>query len=301
MFHQPRSARFDYLRAFIVMKVLSAFLVVLATVFIPPRVTSAMAADDFRWLVYYSDKAPTKAFEDYGLIVFDSQFHPPLRPLLDRGKTLLGYLSLGEVEEYRDYFGGVKAEGILLHESKHWKRSFTIDIRDRRWTKRVIERLMPDILRQGFDGIFLDTLDNPVELQRVHPKKYPTMTEAAARLVRTIRRHYPSIKIMMNRAYELLPLVEGHIDYVLGESVYADYDFEDKSYRRVPKSLYQKQVHLLAAAKKRRPDLRVYTLDYWDPEDLKGISGIYKEQRANGFVPYVAPFKLDRIIKEPKQ
>ncbi len=260
-----------------------------------------MAADDYRWLVYYSDKAPTKAFEDYGLIVFDSQFHPPLRPLLDRGKTLLGYLSLGEVEEYRDYFGGVKAEGILLHESKHWKRSFTIDIRDRRWTKRVIERLMPDILRQGFDGIFLDTLDNPVELQRVHPKKYPTMTEAAARLVRTIRRHYPSIKIMMNRAYELLPLVEGHIDYVLGESVYADYDFEDKSYRRVPKSLYQKQVHLLAAAKKRRPDLRVYTLDYWDPEDLKGISGIYKEQRANGFVPYVATFKLDRIIKEPKQ
>ena len=101
MFHQPRSARFDYLRALIVMKGLSALLTVLATVFVPTRVSGAMAADDFHWLVYYSDKAPSEAFKGYDLIVFDSQFHPPLRPLLDRGKTLLGYLNLGEASENR--------------------------------------------------------------------------------------------------------------------------------------------------------------------------------------------------------
>ena len=280
------------------MMVVSFFLTVLATVFIPTLVSSAQATNDFRWLVYYSKKAPSRAFKDYALLVFDSKFHPQLRPLSDRGKTLLGYLSLGEVEQYRDYFGDVKAEGILLQENEHWKGSYYVDVRDRRWTKRVIERLIPDILRRGFDGLFLDTLDNPVELQEEHPKKYSTMTEAAARLVRTIRRHYPSIKIMMNRAYELLPLVEGHINIVLGESVYADYDFEDETYRLVPKGLYLNQVKLLNAAKKRQPDLQVFTLDYWDPADLKGVADIYRVQRANGFVPYVATIKLDRIIKE---
>lgn len=280
------------------MKVVSFFLTALATVYIPAFLSRAYATNDFRWLAYYSDKAHSTAFTDYSLLVLDSKFHPQLRPLSDRGKTLLGYLSLGEVEEYRDYFGDVKAEGILLHENKHWKGSYYLDVRDTRWTKRVIESLIPAILRQGFDGLFLDTLDNPLELNRKHPKKYAAMTAAAARLVRTIRRHYPTIKIMMNRAYEILPLVERHIDIVLGESVYSDYDFENETYRLIPKDLYLWQVKVLNAAKKRQPNLQVFTLDYWDPTDLKGIAHIYMKQRANGFVPYVATIGLDRIIKE---
>ena len=47
------------------------------------------------------------------------------------------------------------------------------------------------------------------------------MTPAAAKLVRMIRQNYPQIKIMVNRAYDILPEIGGQIDYVLGESVYA--------------------------------------------------------------------------------
>src|SRR3990172_5248627 len=50
----------------------------------------------------------------------------------------------------------------------------------------------------------------------------------------TIRLHYPTIKIMMNRAYEILPEVEQSIDMELGESVFADYDAKAKTYRLVP-------------------------------------------------------------------
>ena len=34
----------------------------------------------------------------------------------------------------------------------------------------------------------------------------------------------------MNRAYGLLPLVDGAIDMEMGESVYRDYDFDKKTY-----------------------------------------------------------------------
>lgn len=251
------------------------------------------------WAVYYSDKAALQEFSPYSLLVLDSKYHPPLRPLADRGKTLLGYLSLGEVEQQREHFAAVKAQGLLFGENPVWKGSYYIDVRDRRWTERVVTELIPAILHQGFDGIFLDTLDNPPHLEREDPKQFAGMREAAVRLVRTIRRHYPHIKIMLNRGYELLPEVASDIDMVLGESVYADYDFERQTYQRVPEPLYREQVAILKEAVRRNPALQVFTLDYWDPADKAGIAAIYRAQRANGFYPYVATIALDQVVPEP--
>lgn len=251
------------------------------------------------WVVYYADKEPVEAFAGYTLVVLDSEHHPPLRPLAERGKVLLGYISLGEVEEHRPWYAKVKRWGILKEENPHWKGSYYVDVRDPRWTALVVEELVPMLLRRGFDGVFLDTLDNPVHLEEAQPQKYKGMTEAAAQLVRAIRRNYPDAPIMMNRAYALLPKVERDIDFELGESVYADYDFKTKTYRLVDRPLYLEQVRLLKEARKRRPELRVMTLDYWSPSDPEGIKRIYKEQRANGFDPYVATIDLDRIVAAP--
>jgi hypothetical protein len=105
---------------------------------------------------------------------------------------------------------------------------------------------------------------------------------------------------MMNRGYDLLPEVEKDIDIVLGESVYATYDFENKIYRWVPEDDYGYQVNLLRAAQKRCPSLRIFTLDYWNPNDKAGLRKIYRVQRANGFEPYVSTIELNRIVPEPR-
>jgi uncharacterized protein (TIGR01370 family) len=231
--------------------------------------------------------------------VLDSETHPSLAELKDQGKVLLGYISLGEVESYRAWFGDVSRQGLLLAENPYWKGSYFVDLRDPKWTKRVIEEIVPSILFEGFDGLFLDTLDNPIHLERIEPEKYAGMTAAAARLVRALRLHYPTIPIMLNRAYPLLPEVEDAIDMALGESVYADYDFETGTYGLVDPETYRLQVEFLTAARARRPELRVMTLDYWDPEDTEGIRHIYEVERANGFEPYVATIELDRIVPRP--
>ena len=261
----------------------------------------AQTAENSRWLVYYSDEAEFTEFQDYSLLVLDSEFHPPLLPLADRGKTLLGYISIGEVEHFRPHFEDVKADGILLQENKYWKGSYFVDLRDPRWTSRVIEELVPEVLRKGFHGLFLDTIDNPIYLEESEPERFKGMIAAAADLIRTIRYHYPRIKIMLNRGYALLPDIGGDIDYVLGESVYADYSFEDDVYGLVEHETYRYQVDMLAEAKARNPGLRIMTLDYWDPADTDGIREIYEEQRDNGFEPYVSTIELNKIIPEPEE
>jgi len=253
-----------------------------------------------RWVVYYSDKLSPSAFEPYDLVVLDSRYHPPLRALRERGKILLGYISLGEVEKFRHHYAAVEDEGILFGTNPDWPDSRYVDVRDPRWMRRVLEDLVPAILAKGFDGVFLDTLDNPAHLERVDPERYEGMTRASAQLVQAMRRHYPHMLIMMNRAYEILPEVAGSIDIVLGESVFTDYDFKSKTYRRVPEALYRRQVELLEAARKANPRLKVYTLDYWYPSQPEKIREIYAEQKRNGFLPYVATVDLHQIVPAPE-
>jgi uncharacterized protein (TIGR01370 family) len=252
------------------------------------------------WLIYYSNQAPVETLCRYDLLVLDSDSHPPLQPLIRRGKILLGYLSIGEVEDYRTFFAEVRAEGLFLRENQNWKGSYFVNLRDERWPRRLLEKIIPKIVEQGFNGLFLDTLDNAIELERIDSQKYSGMKSAAAAIVREIRHRYPGLKIMMNRGYELLPEIGREIDMVLGESVFTTYDFTSQKYHRVPQETYSGQVRLLKEAQQRHPGLKVFTLDYWNPEDSAGIRRIYKTERANGFNPYVATIKLNRIVQEPK-
>lgn len=251
------------------------------------------------WVVYYSDKAPEEALLPYRVVVLDSKYHPPFERLKERGAVVLGYISLGEVEKHRPWYDEVKNWGILSEENPNWPGSYYVDVRDKRWVKLVVEKLAADLLRQGFDGFFLDTLDNPPHLERTDPKRWAGMTKASARLVKALRHNWPSARIMLNRAYEILPDTATALDYALGESVYTTWNFNLERAELQPEDDYRFQVNALKDAQRRNPALSVMTLDYWDLSDVKKVREIYALQRANGFSPYVSVVTLDRIAPEP--
>lgn len=251
-----------------------------------------------RFAVYYADKAPAERFRSYNLVVLDPSY-PFIKSLDEQGKTLLGYLSLGEVPRQSPYFTLLKNKGLLIAENKNWKGSFFVDIRAREWQEIVIEELIPKLLALGFDGVFFDTLDSPLESERRDSKTYKGMSEAAVKLIKGVRLHYPSIKIMVNRAYSILPEMAPLIDMEMGESVFTDYDFSRKTYEKIDPALYRQQIKWLQEAKKINPSLAVYTLDYAAPHDSAFIREIYSVQRANGFTPYVATIGLEEVVDEP--
>lgn len=250
-----------------------------------------------KFAVYYSDKVSAKSLKDYDLLVLDSRHHPSLQELSETGKILLGYVSLGEVEKTSPFHGVLKKENALLQQNANWK-SYGVDIRKPIWQKAVIEVLVPGLLRDGFDGIFIDTLDTPLDLERREPKKYAGTEDAVVNLIKAIRMHFPNIKIMVNRGYEVLPRIAPYIDMELGESVRHTYNFDKKSYGLVSDADYKLQVKWLQDAKRINNSLKIYTLDYADKNDSKKISEIYQLQRANGFIPYVTTISLNEIVDE---
>lgn len=260
---------------------------------------SAYGADNEKFIVYYSDQVPVWRLNNYHLLVLDAIHHPPLRALAEDNKSLLGYISLGEIEKTSPYFKELKKEKIVLNENPNWKGSYTVDIRSPVWQRIVLEERIPALLREGFNGVFFDTLDSPLELERAEPGRYTGMKEATRELMQAIKMHYPSLRIMVNRGYAVLPQIAPYIDMVLGESTFSEYDFASKKYVRVTPFLYRQQVKWLRDVRTSNPDLKIYTLDYADTENKDEITEIYRQQRSFGFIPYVASVELDEVIEEP--
>jgi len=260
---------------------------------------AASHAANERWVVYYGDTLPASTFTSYDVIVFDSEHHPDLT-LLKGDRTLLGYISLGEAESYRSYFNDLKKQKLLLGNNKSWKDHAVIDIRKPEWKTYVLDVLIPSVLKQGFDGVMLDTIDSPLALERDQPKHYTGMREAAASLISSIRVRYPTIKIMLNRGFEVLPQVAEEIDMVMAETIYTDWQPGKKPVLQ-PKQEVDAYAATLAEVKHIAPALKIYSIDYWPSADTKQVAAIYAHQRQAGFVPYVAPaLDLQTIGSEPK-
>lgn len=252
------------------------------------------------WVVYYGSSLPAEDFLSYDLVVFDSRNHPSLRPLQNQDKTLLGYLSIGEAENYRSDFDTIKELGVLLHENKHWPGHYIVDIRDPKWAKYLIEEKIPEILHRRFDGVMLDTLDSPLYLEEEDPVKYKGMREGAIKLIHALRMHYPDMKIMLNRGFQALPDIAKQIDMVLAESTMVDSHTDAKNPTFFAENIYEESLKTLWDAQKTAPGLKVYSLDYWIPEDIGPVKKIYSTQRRNGFIPYVSTPDLQKIFAEPR-
>jgi uncharacterized protein (TIGR01370 family) len=252
-----------------------------------------------RWAVDYGPATDPALARSVDLLVLEPHHARPIAPLRGRGATLLGYISLGEVEKTRPYFAALDRAGALGPANPNWPDARMADLRHPAFRAIVLERLVPEVLALGYDGIFIDTLDNAEAMERQNPGDNKGMVDAGAALILAVRQAFPSIRIMVNRGYAMLPRIAGAIDYALGESMASRWSFADKKYERLSDDDYAWQATRLRAARATNPALVLATLDYWDPADAKGVAALYARERAEGFVPYVATLALDRLIPEP--
>jgi len=252
------------------------------------------------WGVDYGHATDPAVARRFRLLVLEPDFPRPVTPLRAEGSRLLGYISMGEVHGGRPFVPELERAGALRQPNPNWPEARLVDLRDPTWTKLVLDRLVPAILEKGYDGIFMDTLDNAEALERQDADRNKGMTAAAARLVAAIRERFPGITIMMNRGYALLPAVATRIDLVLGEAMASRWNFADGRYEMTSADDWAWQAGHLLAARQLNPRLVLATLDYWDPQDEATVASLYARERTAGFQPYVSTLALDRLIPEPR-
>ena len=250
-----------------------------------------------RWAVYYDEKLEAEAFQNLDVVVFDRIHHPKLDPL--KGKvTMLGYVSIGEVFGHAPEKAILEKDGLLIEENTLWK-SYIVDVSSAKW-KAMVLGYVDDVAAQGFDGVMLDTGESPIVwAQLKNPMRLKAMEAGIVDIIKAIRKNHPNMKIMVNRAFRILPAVADDIDYVLAESIYTNTNVSTGQYALFPPNTFNevaKQLHQLGAL---APRLKIFTLDYWNTDDVNGLERIYAAQRAQGFIPYVTTPDLRSFTPEP--
>jgi len=124
-------------------------------------------------------------------------------------RLLLGYLSVGEAEDYRFYWPrGGAPPAFAGPENPRWPGNFRV----RHWTPewhRVLfgtpSSWVDRVVRQGFDGLFLDTVDScEVWEQDGRPGACAEMAALIRRLTSHARSLRPDLVVVANNPFPLM-------------------------------------------------------------------------------------------------
>jgi len=259
----------------------------------------SQAEEWFIWLDYDEEDPPEPV--DWGrwdMAILDPDHHPVIEIPGGMKKTvLIAYISIGEAESYRSYWEKIKGAPWIAGPNPNWKDNYYVDVRHADWKDLVLDRVIPEILQKGFDGLFLDTLDTAGYLEGVYPQSYPGARQAMTALVSDIRKAYPEALLISNNGFELLPELAPFLDGMLAEDIHGQADFERGGYRKVSPQDRQSKVAVLKPLMKRY-GLAVFNIDYADGADRRLFRRFQRQSRALGFKPYIAEKDLDRIYPQ---
>lgn len=251
------------------------------------------------WVACYHAEVPPESLRGFDLIVVDGAYRGDVARLKRDGAVVLAYISLGEVASSRPHFDRAKAAGLLVAENANWPGAWMVDVRKPAWHAMLVDEVAKGLLARGFDGLFLDTVDSSLNLEKSRPKEFAGMGAGVVALVARLRARHPAMALMLNGALPLVGPLRDHVTMVAMESSFTTWDFATRRARlRTPDELAWVR-NVVAKARDANPDLKLFSLDYWDPGDAQGLRSIYRHQRAQGMIPYVATIALDRVVREP--
>ncbi len=265
-----------------------------------PRPERETRSKQERWVAYYGDKEPAEAFMKYDLVLFDRLFHPPIEKLLENpDRVLLAYVSAGEVHDFRTEELETLRKGNALMRPNHDWGSHVVDLTSATWHDIVMAEVQ-ESLDQGFHGVMLDTIDTPLTASQERSEAFGKANrQAAIQLIKDIREAHPHIKIMLNRGFAILPEVSGQLDFELAESILAETNVSTGQSRLFSPITYRQMTKALEAVRQKSPQLKIYALDYWNPDDVDGMEQLYAIQREHGYIPYVTTSDLRTLSPEP--
>ena len=119
------------------------------------------------------------------------------------GKKALAYISIGEAEDYRDYWQSIwktNPPAWLGAENPNWKGNYKVRYWMAEW-QSIIFQYIDTIIAQGFDGIYMDIIDAYYYWMQENPEK-PNADSLMIRFVLNIRNHISS---RTARTFYLLP------------------------------------------------------------------------------------------------
>ena len=254
--------------------------------------TFAAADDSASIAFFYGANPPVGSLSQFDRLVLESENLRPseLSNLKQHGNETYAYLSIGEVNPQRSWAGLIKPEWTM-GVNTHWN-STVMDMTSEGWHRFVLQRV-DLLLQQGFDGLFLDTMDS-YQLFATDQTSLASQQTSLANLIQKIKLQHPSVKLISNRGFEVMNRIGKHLEAVAAESLYSRWNNAAGSYQPVPDADRQWLTTKLTEVKNAH-NIDVIAIDYVAPEDRSKARDVANRIASHGFVPWVSNPSLDYV------
>ena len=233
---------------------------------------------------FYGEKPPVAELGHYQKTVVQptQTSRQELQRLQKLGVATYAYVSIGELHK-QAASPGFQPEPFSLGTNTSWN-SWIMDLTTSRW-QNYLRQHVSQLKEQGFDGIFLDTMDS----YQVAPRElWPDQQEALTALIREF--HQMGLSVLINRGFEVLPEISRLVDGMVVESLFQGWDQGKQRYEPVPAETRQQLLERLAEAKQFR--FPIYIVDYVPSQSWQLAIETARKITELGFTPWVTTSHL---------
>ena len=235
-------------------------------------------------LVCYGRLSP-ESIKGYSYVILESQYYNvyEIKKIKSQNEKVLAYISLGEVNANAPHYGLLK--NSTLGKNDIWN-SYYLDLKAEK-TSKILLGIIGNTLKMGYDGFFLDNVDNFTQFGQ-----QPDQKEELVALLKSIHNAYPEQTFLQNAGLEIIAETAPFVDAVIIESIATNYTFDDKVYRLREESDYQNYITKLQAIKKNYK-LPIILIEYADTVALR--DAVQKRIRNLGFEYFIGKIDLQSI------
>lgn len=256
---------------------------------VPTRASRRAAlAEAGSFVTVLSERAGESTLAGAEVAILDASHYTvdDVRSLREGGAVSLGYVNIGEVEDWRPFADQVDP-AWELGENPLWAGHRFVDAREPGWQDLVVERVAGGVVAKEFDGLFLDMADVAVV--------FPETTDGVVSLIVALRERYPEHAIVMNRGLSVLDRVADDLDGLLVEGVFARYDIAAERYEPTPADVREPLLDALRSVQGRGG--AAFVIDYADTAAL--ASHAESEAAAAGLPIFVSTVELADVPPAP--
>ena len=235
-------------------------------------------------LVCYGRLEP-ETVSGYDYVILESQHYNiyEIKKIKSQNEKVFAYVSLGEINENSGYFNLFKDD--LSQKNEIWN-SYYLNLKSEK-TITTLKGIIKNILDLGYDGMFLDNIDNftsygPQSLQK----------EELVNFLKDLNNDYPDKLFIQNAGIELINETASFVDAVVVESVATDYSFNDKSYKLRNQTEYEEYAKKLEGVRKEYK-IPVILIEYADKQSLR--RDIQKRIKSTKFDSFIGNINLQTI------
>ncbi|WP_201834090.1 MJ1477/TM1410 family putative glycoside hydrolase [Microvirga zambiensis] len=205
---------------------------------------------------------------------------------------LVSYVSIGEAEDYRDYWKkgwAATKPAWLERENPDWEGNYKVRYWHPEWQKLTLDRIR-EVAKVGYDGAYLDIVDAYEYFASRRPSAAKDMVDFVEKIAAAARAINPNFLIIPQNGEGLLKSRKylSVIDGIAKEDLY--YGLDGDGIRNTSQEIaYSRKLLDIA----RKAGKFVLNVEYLSGKEA--ISTYLKDVSKTGYVPYVGPRDLDKL------